>query len=196
LSEKRSKSKSIAFTPEHIVHPFTTSISFKASDPGAILQLNNVAGTGTVAINKDGRLVYSSAMSGIITGTTKVNDDKWHKVIVTHYYAKGVTLLYCDSTLQGTVKERLVTTGLKIGGAGIPKKLGYKNWLFYRSAMNLDEIKYLSKDSLLKSSLELYAPLDGRKVSVSDPLINLAQSMNTIKEVTESPYTNTTLNEQ
>jgi len=49
--------------------------------------------------------------------------------------------------------------------------------------MNPDEIKYLAKDSLLKSSLELYAPLDGKKVSVSDPLINLAQSMNVIKEV-------------
>jgi len=89
-------------------------------------------------------------------------------------------MLYGDSILQGIIGEKLVTTGVKIGGTNIPQKLAYKNWLFYRSAMNPDEIKYLAKDSLLKSSLELYAPLDGRKVSVSDPLINLAQSMNTI----------------
>lgn len=181
LSKNRSKSKSIAFTPEHIVHPFTTTISFKTSYPGALLHIDNVAGTGAVSINNDGRLVYSSAKSAIITGTSKVNDGKWHKVIVTHYYANNVTMLYCDSTLQGTVRERLVTTGVKIGGADIPKKLAYRNWLFYRSAMNLDEVKYLAKDSLLKSSLELYAPLDGRKISVSNPLINLAQSMNIIK---------------
>lgn len=186
LSKTRSKSKSIVFSPEHIVHPFTTAISFKTGDSGALLQIDNVTGRGTVAINNDGRLVYSSARSGMITGTAKVNDNKWHKVIVTHYYAKNVTLLYCDSTLQGTVRERLVATGFKIGGADIPKKLAYKNWLFYRSAMNLDEVRYLAKDSLLKSSLELYAPLDGRKASVSDPLVNLAQSMNTIKEITST----------
>jgi lysophospholipase L1-like esterase len=180
-SKNRSKSKSIAFTPEHIVHPFTTAISFKTGDPGVLLQLTDAAGTGTISINKEGRLVYSSR-SGVVSGNSAVNDNKWHKLIVTHYYAKGVTMLYCDSTLQGILKEKLVTTGVRIGGTNIPKKLAYKNWLFYRSGMNPDEIKYLAKDSLLKSSLELYAPLDGKKKSVSDPLINLAQSMNTIKE--------------
>jgi lysophospholipase L1-like esterase len=181
-AKNRSESKSLVFTPEHIVHPFTTAISFKTGDPGALLQLSDAAGTGTISVNKEGRLVYSSARSGVVSGTSIVNDDKWHKVIITHYYAKGVTMLYCDSALQGTLTEKLVTTNLRIGGTNTPKKLAYRNWLFYRSAMNPDEIRYLAKDSLLKSSLELYAPLDGKKVSVSDPLINLAQSMNTIKE--------------
>ncbi|WP_285055200.1 GDSL-type esterase/lipase family protein [Pedobacter ginsengisoli] len=182
-AKNRSESKSLLFTPENIVHPFTTAISFKTGDSGVLLQLTNAAGKGTISVNKEGRLVYSSPGSEAVSGTSIVNDGKWHKVIVTHYYAKGVTMLYCDSTLQGTLAEKLVTTSVRIGGTDIPKKLAYKNWLFYRSAMNPDEIKYLAKDSLLKSSLELYAPLDGKKVSVSDPLINLAQSMNTIKEV-------------
>ncbi|TCK83158.1 GDSL-type esterase/lipase family protein [Albibacterium bauzanense] len=182
FSKNKSQGKYIAFTPENIVHPFTTSISFKASNPGTLLEINDVAGKGTISINENGQLVYSSAKSGNIAGTTKVNDNKWHQVTITHYYAKGVTMLYSGSTLQGTLDERLITTGINIGGADIPKKVAYKNWLFYRSAMNPDEIAYLAKDSLLKSSLELYAPLDAKKVSVSDPLINLAQSMNTIKE--------------
>ncbi len=180
LSKTRSPSKAMSFTPEHIVHPFTTTISFKTSRPGTLLQLDEVAGTGEIAIDKNGLLVYSSAKSGVIKGITKVNDNKWHKLSLTHYYAKSISMLYCDSTLEGTLKERLVTTGVKIGGKDRPKKLAYKNWLFYRSAMNIDEIRYLAKDSLLKSSLELYAPLDGKKVSVADPLINLSQSMNTL----------------
>lgn len=183
FSKNRSKGKYIAFTPENIVHPFTTSINFKASNPGALLEIKDAAGTGTISINEDGRLVYSSAKSGIITGTTNVNDNKWHRVTLTHYYAKGISMFYSDSTLQGTLDERLITTGVKIGGTNIPKKVAYKDWLFYRSAMNPEEVTYLAKDSLLKSSLELYAPLDGKKVSVSDPLINLAQSMNTIKKI-------------
>ncbi|QEC52790.1 lysophospholipase L1-like esterase [Anseongella ginsenosidimutans] len=183
LTKRRSEGKYLTFKPEHIVHPFTTAISFKTSGPGVLLRMEDVDGTGVVSVNDKGRLVYSSAKSGVITGTGKVDDGQWHKVIVSHYYAKGLTMLYCDSTLQGTVEERLVTTGVKIGGAGIPKKLAYKDWLFYRSGMNQDEISCLAKDALLKSSLELYAPLDGKGVSVSDPLVNLAQSMNVIREV-------------
>jgi len=180
---KPPKNKYIAFTPENIVHPFTTSISFKTNNPGTLLEIADISDKGTVSVNSDGQLVYSSAKLGVIMGADKVNDGKWHTVTITHYYAKGVTMLYSDSTLQGTLEERLVTTGVKIGGPNIPKRLSYKNWLFYRSAMNPDEIAYLTNGSLLKSSLELYAPLDGRKVSVPDPLANLAQSMNTIGEI-------------
>jgi lysophospholipase L1-like esterase len=184
LSKNKSTGKSIAFTPENIVHPFTTSISFKTNNAGTLIEIDAVEGTGSISINENGQLVYSSATGGIITGTTQVNDNKWHKVTLTHYYAKGITMLYSDSTLQGTMDERSVTRGVKIGGPNIPKKIAYKNWLFYRSAMNQDEINYLAKDSLLKSSLELYAPLDGKRKSVSHLLINLAQSTNILKQIT------------
>ncbi|WP_432713698.1 GDSL-type esterase/lipase family protein [Pedobacter sp.] len=184
LSKNRSKSITIAFTPEQKIHPFTTTISFKTGKQGTILQINDSTGNGKVSVSKDGKLVYSSSKSGIITGSSKVDDNKWHKISVTHYYAKGITMLYCDSTLQGTVNEKLITTGVNIGGSEIPKKISFKNWLFYRSAMNREEIKYLVKDSLLQSSLELYAPLDQKKKSYSNPLINLAQSLNTIQKIT------------
>ncbi|WP_316825416.1 gliding motility-associated C-terminal domain-containing protein [Pedobacter miscanthi] len=183
LPKNSSKSKAIVFTPENIVHPFTTTVSFKANEPGTLLQVENTSGTGTISINNNGFLVYTSAVTGAVTGTSKVNDDKWHKLTVTHYYAKGQTMIYADSTLQGSLNEKLLTKGVKIGGADIPKNLAFKNWLFYRSGMTLDEVKYLAKDSLLKSSLELYAPLDGKLVSVTDSLINLAQSTNTISEI-------------
>lgn len=181
LSGNKSRKEYIVFTPEHIVHPFTTAISFKASTPGTLLQINDAEGAGTISINNEGYLVYSSVKTGLITGTSKVNDGEWHSLSLAHYYAKGITLLYCDSTLQGTLQERLVTTDLMIGGDNIPKKLFCKNWLFYRSAMNQEEINSLAQDSLLKSSLELYAPLDSKKASVSAPFVNLAQSMNTLK---------------
>lgn len=182
LSKKKSRESCLAFTPEHIVHPFTTAVSFKTRGPGVLLQLDGAAGTGTVSINGDGQLVYSSAKSGIVTGTSIVDDGQWHTVTVTHYYARGVTMLYSDSALQGTVDERLVTTGIRIGSPDMPRKAAFRNWLFYRSGMNQDEVSQLAKGTLLKSSLELYAPLDGKMVSVPDPLINLAQSMNTIRE--------------
>lgn len=42
----------------------------------------------------------------------------------------------------------------------------------------------MANDSLLKSSLELYAPLDGQAVLGSDVLVNLATSTNFIAQVT------------
>lgn len=178
--KKIGKSKAISFTPENIVHPFTAAFSFKTNKSGTLLKIKGAGGIGTVSI-KNGVLTYTSAKGGSITGVTPVNDNKWHKAILTHYYAAGKTFLYCDSTVQGNVQEKLIAANLKIGGNNIPKKVEFKDLLFYRSAMNADEAKYIARDSLLKSSLELYAPLDGRKVTLKTPLINLAQSTNKLK---------------
>jgi lysophospholipase L1-like esterase len=172
------QSKSINFTPESNIHPFTVAFSFKANGVGTIAQLTDALNTiGTISIN-NGVLNYHSAKGGNITGNTTLNDGQWYKVILTHYYAKGLTFLYCDSVPQGQLQEKLTTNNIKIGGADIPTKVEYKDLLFYRSAMNEDEIKYIARDVLLKSSLELYAPLDGKSISLTDSLANLAQSTN------------------
>src|SRR3546814_7331288 len=88
----------------------------------------------TISVNGQGQLLYSSPGSDTITGTSTINDGRWHKVIVTHYYAKGVTRLYADSTLQGTLNEQLNTIDLKIGGTGMPRKAT-------RSAEHTSELK-------------------------------------------------------
>lgn len=200
LSKSKFKDKSIAFAPENIVHPFTTMVEVKTKGRGVLLRMiRATAGTGsaadawdtaTVSVNDRGQLVYTSPGSGVITGTSRVNDGRWHKIIITHYYARGATMLYSDSTLQGTLDERLHTTEMKIGGVDIPRKVTYRNWMFYRSGMNAGEVRYLARDSLLQSSLELYAPLNpetinppGRPDRFSHPEIpgllrNIAQSTN------------------
>ncbi|WP_461789316.1 T9SS type A sorting domain-containing protein [Pedobacter sp.] len=170
--------KNISFAPEGGIHPFTVAFSFKANGTGTIAQLTDASNAiGTISIN-NGVLNYNSAKGGNIIGNTNINDGQWYKVILTHYYAKGVTFLYCDSVAQGQLQEKLTTNNIKIGGADIPSKVEYKNLLFYRSAMNEEEIKYIARDILLKSSLEIYAPLDGKNVSLADSLANLAQSTN------------------
>lgn len=176
------KTKALIFTPENIVHSFTTSISFKANKAGQILTFesggpNNHNGSGTVKINNRGDITYSSPRANTIQGAV-VNDDQWHTLTLTHYYAKGITLLYIDSMLQGTVHEKLAPLEIQIGGSKIPKRVAYKDWLFYRSGMNQDEINQIADGPLLKSSLELYAPLDEKNAEA--PYVNLAQSLNTI----------------
>lgn len=176
----KEKSKLLAFKPDNALHAFTTCITVKADGNGRLLQLKDSTGkTGYLEINANGFVNYRSAKQQGITGITKITDGNWHKLILTHYYARGETDLYCDSTLQGKVAEKLVTKELDLGKS-TGKALDAKNWLFYRSGMNLTEAKALTENKLLKSSLELYAPLDGKHSATKDVLVNLAQSTNVI----------------
>ncbi|MBK0382264.1 hypothetical protein I5M32_04760 [Pedobacter sp. SD-b] len=182
---KNTPNKFLNFQPEDIVHPFTSSISFKTANDGNLLLLNDADGLGKLEII-NGNLSYLSSKGGNITGVINVKDNQWHKVTLTHYYAKGVTMLYCDSNLQGSVNEKLLLKKIKIGGPTVPFNLQLKDWLFYRSAMNADEVRYICRDSMLKSSLELFAPLDGKNISLSDSLKNLAQSTNVVTALVEA----------
>jgi hypothetical protein len=69
------------------------------------------------------------------------------------------------------VAERLSIKHLQLGNK-TGKAISAKNWLFYRSGMNSTEIAALTNNVFLKSSMELYAPLDEKK----GVLVNLAQS--------------------
>jgi len=175
----------VRFVPEDVVHPFTQAIQFKTAGAGRLVEIRDSAGiaAGTIQVNAGGVVTYTSAKGRTITGTVPVANNKWHKLVLTHYYARGSTLLYVDSVREGTVAERLRPTRFDLGGSTAPTRVQFRDWLFYRSGMNQDEVLAMAADSLLKSSLELYAPLDGRRVVATDSLLNLAQSTNTLARV-------------
>ena len=174
--------KTVRLVPEDFVHPFTTTLRFRTAAAGQLLELRDSAGvaSGTVRVSTAGVVTYQSAKGRTITGTVPVRNNRWHKLVLTHYYARGTTMLYVDSVREGSVAERLRLTRLDLGGAAAPGRAQYRDWLFYRAGMNQGEVLALAADSLLKSSLEVYAPLDARRVVAPDSLANLAQSTNTL----------------
>ena len=157
--------KVLEFTPEETVHPFTISFKVKGATDGTIATFTNGGNTmGTLKI-QEGKVVYNSPSQGKIVGGN-VTDNQWHVVSLTHYYAQGRTLLY----------EKLTVGKFIIGDNSSTEGREYSELFFYRSAMNEEEINKLCDGSMLKSSLEIYAPLDGSKSTIE----NLAQSMNTV----------------
>lgn len=163
----------IEFTPEATVHPFTLSFKIKATTNGTITSFANGSNaTGTLKI-EDGVLVYQSPSGGTIKGTVNITDNQWHVVSLTHYYAQGRTLLYTDKTPAGELAEKLTASKFTIGDSVSADEKAYSELFFYRSAMAREEIEALCDGRMLKSSLEIYAPLDG---SVE----NIAQSMNVV----------------
>lgn len=182
MSLGNQTNKKLTIAPEEEVHSFTTSVEFKTNGQGAILEIDNSTNSGNITINSSGNLIYTSPVTGQITGTELVNDNSWHTLTLTHFYARGETILYIDGVEEGKLSEKLLLSKASINSGTVPNTIDYRNLFFYRSGMNQEEVTRLNAGDLLKSSLEIYAPLDGQKVVGNDPLVNLAQSTNTVVE--------------
>ena len=172
----------LKFKPENTIHSFTTSFDLKTTSTGNIASFTtSTAAVGIVAIDANGHLTYTSPTGNTITGTVVINNNQWHKITLTHFYARGESILYTDNTTSGSINENLGAKVFSINPANAPTIIQYRNWFFYRSGMNNGEINALNNGQMLKSSLELYAPLDGQGVmGGTTAYINLAQSTNTI----------------
>ena len=117
---------------------------------------------------RDGRISYYSP-GGRSISTSMEKSDAWYDVTLTHYAARGETLLYVDGERVGSVTERLQPTAFMLGGTA---NTDYKDWMIHRSGLNKDEVTALHNGRLLQASLEIYSPLSGE-----DPIANHAQSM-------------------
>jgi len=181
---KSVTSNQLSFIPENIVHSFTTSFNIRTTQPGTIASFTQGSGKGKLSITAStGYPVFNSPNGGTITGNRLVNDGQWHKITLTHFYARGETILYTDSVEAGRINEKLTASNFLLNDPNAPFAIDYQDWFFYRSGMNREEITQLSRGKMLKSSLELYAPLDGQAVLGNDTLINLAQSTNKAKTI-------------
>ncbi len=171
----------VEFTPENIVHPFTISFDVKTSTAGTIAWFESETGNGFLKINSEGKVVYESPKKGTITSSTSVKTGEWKRITLTHYYAWGVTMLYINDVKAGELQENLAPKKFALAGTNAPAEIDYRELFFWRAGMNAEEIQYVNAGKMMKSSLEIYAPLGGTK-----PMENLAQSTNTLK-LTNTP---------
>lgn len=195
-SGKASNSDKLVFSPENIIHPFTLSVDIRTTFAGTISSFKQGSTFGTVLIESSGCVSYVSPTGLKITGTSVVNDGQWHKITLTHYYAWGQTILYIDNTESGRTTEKLTASDFYLNDINAPANIDYRNWMFYRAGMNASEIAALCSSKMLKSSLELYAPLDGQHLLSNDTLLNLAQSTNTIQRIGVSTATSNLIDDK
>ncbi|TRX60022.1 T9SS type A sorting domain-containing protein [Fulvivirga sp. M361] len=181
---RAASSDQLVITPEEILHPFTLSFAIKTTSTGAIAVFEtDQEEPGSITIDRTtGTLNYTSPAGEVIKGNEVINDGQWHRITLTHYYAWGKTFLYADDVREGEVDEKLAPTTFYISDKNGPDDVLFRNLLFYRSGMNATEIEALNEGKMLKSSLEIYSPLDEEGVFSEDELINLAQSTNKLKK--------------
>ncbi len=182
----------LEFTPEETTHSFTISLRVKGATPGKILSFTNGIRkntTGALVLNEDGTITYDSPQkTDFTTETAPIADEGYHYVTLTHYYAWGRTMLYVDKKLLGTTEESLVPGTFTIGDDANNSSQTLSELYFWRAGMNDKEMISLAAGKMLKSSLELYTPMnleeateeaaeDGARTMT---MSNKAQSLNAV----------------
>ena len=165
--------KRIYFEPEETVHPFTITVRLKGTE-GQVFSLAQAVSLdeAVVRVNADGTVTYTAPSGSTITSTAKINDDAWHNITLTSYYAQRRTILYVDKAKAGEIGERLSKIAfVSVGDDANSREVSELS--FWRSGMTPEEITAVCNGRMLKSSLEIYAPLGG--IYAMD---NLAQSTN------------------
>lgn len=173
---RSATSNQIEWIPEETVHPFTVSFDIRTTDTGTIAWFENESGNGFIKINAEGKLIYESPFNKTICSAIAINTGEWKRVTLTHYYAWGNTMLYINDVKVGELPEKLSPERFVLGSNQAPDQIQYRELFFWRSGMNAEEIASVNQGKMMKSSLEIYAPLGG-----SDALENLAQSMNELR---------------
>ncbi|WP_439129049.1 GDSL-type esterase/lipase family protein [Polaribacter sp.] len=175
--------KELQFIPENITHSFTTSFDIKTSKKGKLLSIiKDNSEIGNIFIDDINKITYGTISENSIISNVLVNDNSWHKITLTHFYASKKTILYIDGIEHGLINEQIAIDKLILNNINNNDTIEYRNWFFYRSGMNVEEILALNNNKMLKSSLELYAPLDEKHQEAEISLINLAQSTNKISK--------------
>lgn len=109
-------------------------------------------------------------------------DGNWHTLVISHYQAAGQTYTYLDGKQMDKQEDKSILGEVVLGGIDMQ----VNDLMFYRSALNADEVAAIETGKLLRSSLEIYCPLN------NDDLTNVAQSTNTIiRKGTPSSLENT-----
>jgi lysophospholipase L1-like esterase len=153
----------LAFEPQDPMHSFTLAFTIRAQGNGDVANIN----TNAILV-QNGKWAYKAADGSIVASQIGA-DAQWHQIVLSHYEARGETLLFIDGKLAGKTSERIQPKRFTLGG---PRDGEYKDLFIYRSALNADEAAAMASGTLLQASLEIYAPVLAE---------NRAQSLSSLK---------------
>jgi len=199
----------LTFAPQETMHPFALSVMVRTQDTGTL-----AAVTGSTLLTRtetrlseekpftattlygdkpftaslvvqNGRFGYKSAAGTVVDSGVRA-DGQWHHIVLSHFTARGESLLFVDGKAVGSVAERLEPTRFVIGGSGAagtaaPKQADYKDVFLYRAGLNADEVAASNQGKMLKGSLEIYAPLTDADFKADSTIENRAQSLTALK---------------
>jgi lysophospholipase L1-like esterase len=190
----------LTFAPEETMHPFALSFMVRTQSDGTIAAISGSTLATRTEIRSNegmpftsttlvadkpfaaavavqaGRFGYKPAGAGPGIDSGVRADAQWHHIVLSHFTARGETLLFVDGKQVGRVAERLEPKNFVVGNRG-----DYKDLFLYRSALNADEVAALHQGKMLKGSLEIYSPLTDVDFKADGTVENRAQSLTALK---------------
>ena len=200
----------LMFAPAETMHPFALSIMVRTQNDGTLAgivgstlatrtetrQSEGMPFTATTLYAdksfaaslavQNGKFGYKPSAGTFLDSGVRA-DTQWHNVVLSHFTARGETLLFVDGKLTGKVAERLEPNRFVVGGPGAtgaaagPRQADYKDLFLYRAALNADEVDALHAGKMLKGSLEIYSPLTDTDFKADSTIENRAQSLMALK---------------
>lgn len=161
-----SDGATLSFTPEETLHSFTITLRVKGATPGTLLSFTHGSRhnkTGYLTLNELGQVTYTPPTSAepFTASNKNMAQGDYHYITLTHYYALGMTRLYIDKRLAGSVEEKLLPGTFTIGDSENPVvDRTVSEVAFWRAGMSLREISLMPNNKMANSSLEIYAPAD------------------------------------
>lgn len=157
------------------MHSFSVAVTVMflevPRDRAVVLAVND-----SVVAFDAGRVVYEAEGGGRIEGTETVEANRPFHLVLTYSHANRQTRLWLDGKQVGSLSQQMIPVDFFLGGS---QTLGgreclLRNFLLYRSCLNGDQVMALAQGRILRSSLDLYAPLWDRFLVAGFPLFNAA----------------------
>ncbi len=205
LTASANEASGIFCEPEYKLHAFTVAVMIKATGDASLLDLKTIPQEimvhdvkekkSTIKVAEFKKTVDEKTFTLSLTGNsiffdgktvgTLNADSKWHQVVIVGRPAAQFLKVFIDEketlTLSTSVFLKNVTLIPRV-----KETIGLKDFYLYRSALNPEEIKALYEGKLLRSSLEVYAPLHDLKVTKTSSLANLAQSLTSVRTLADN----------
>lgn len=124
--------ETLEFSPEAAVGSYTIVVRVKTTTAGMVAKLR-LDGTA-----KPFALPAAAA------------DGNWHTLVISHYQAAGQTYTYLDGKQMDKQEDKSILGEVVLGGIDMQ----VNDLMFYRSALNADEVAAIETGKLLRSSLE------------------------------------------
>jgi len=177
LGRAGSKVGLLSHVPADPVHSFTSVLEFLPRSKGVLTTVLGLNGAlAVLSISAEGHLAYISTGGAAKTLRTSFLDQAWHHLGIVHHGLKNETVIYIDGMPGEAIQETLRPVQFTVGGAE-SAEAECRDWMIFRAPLNSDEMRRLSSGVLLKSSLEVYAPLREEILRPNHEAVNRAQSL-------------------
>lgn len=168
-------------SPDTLIRSFSESFMFQVAGNGVIAAVQHQKGVAVLKVEND-QVVYQNGVLKTTLPLPEQPGQRWIYLTLAHRHASGATYLYINGKESQPVQEKLKPISFTLGGHaanrdGVPDSLALRDWMIHRSALNPDEVKDYMKWKMIRSSLEVYAPLADESIKSGSETVNQAQSL-------------------